>query len=151
VRTCPPREDSWDAEDLRRLAFLTTFPRARPSMCRTATSSSVHWSRELFDYITSQLEGFVGRREQQLPRSGLKRHPGRDTLSAMSTEETDSSATRLPKKIYLDQNVYGHMLDQGAGEDWRKSPMGIELEAAERGLRARLAFANPRRRDDSRV
>jgi hypothetical protein len=34
-----------------------------------------------------------------------------------------------PKKLYLDQNVFGHMLDEGGG-DWRKSPMGAEIEAA---------------------
>jgi hypothetical protein len=44
---------------------------------------------------------------------------------------SDPAAAPGPKKIYLDQNVYGHMLDRGDG-DWRVSPVGMVLEAAKR-------------------
>ncbi len=42
---------------------------------------------------------------------------------------SEIDAEALPKRVYLDQNVYGHMLDEGGG-DWRKSKVGEVLDAA---------------------
>jgi len=45
-------------------------------------------------------------------------------------------ANGQPKCVYLDQNVYGHMLDEGNG-DWRSSKVGkilVAARAADKGL-----------------
>ena len=42
---------------------------------------------------------------------------------------TQAASLTEPKRIYLDQNIYGHMLDEGGG-DWRNSRVGKVLDAA---------------------
>jgi len=73
-----------------------------------------------------------------------------------------ADAARVPKKVYLDQNVYGHMLDGGGG-DWRKSKVGAVLEAAKQQgtglvwigpthvLETMVATEDARRRDLART